>query len=189
VLLIKDTTKAANRKQCAGTADRPELCCVALQVLRASGMTFSATKCLVVLQGVQVAFLLLHDWIPLGRLTNLKAVQESDPRGKLILTTLLSALPFAAVFGASCAYWNAARWPMWLQMWLWYTYGAALAGMLWAWWIPYLLLPNPERARRHQVRFAGTPRFLPEHNGIAPDTLHVLYHSTIVATVVLLAKL
>jgi hypothetical protein len=37
------------------------------------------------------------------------------------------------------------------------------------------------------VRFAGTIKFLPEQNGIAPDTLHVLYHLCIVGTIVLLA--
>ncbi len=152
-------------------------------------MGLGVTRAIIVLQGVQVAFILLHDWVPLGRLSNLKTVQESDSRSKLIWTTLLSMLPFALVFGVSCAYWNAERWPMWLQMWLCWTYGLALAGLLWAWWIPYLLWPNPERAKRYQERFAGTPRFLPEHNGIAPDTLHVLYHTTVVATVVLLAML
>ena len=152
-------------------------------------MSLAVTRAIIVLQGVQTAFLLLHDWVPLGRLSNLKAVQETDSRSKLALTTLLSTLPFALVFGVSCAYWSATRWPMWLQTWLWWTYGIALAGVLWAWWIPYLVRPDPERAKRYQVRFAGTPRFLPEHNGIAPDTLHVLYHSTVVATLILLAML
>lgn len=136
-----------------------------------------------------MAFLLLHDWVPLGRLSNLKAVRESDPPGKLLLVTLLSALPFALVFGVTCAYWKAPRWPMWLKMWLWYTYGAALLGTIFAWWGPYLFWQSPERARRYQVRFAGTAKFLPERNGFAPDTLHVVYHLCIVATLVLLAML
>jgi hypothetical protein len=152
-------------------------------------MSLPVAKGLIVLQGVQVAFLLLHDWVPLGRLSNLEAVRGSDSRSRLFWTTVLSALPFAAVFGASCAYWSAPRWPMWLHMWLWYTYGAALAGLLWAWWIPYLLVPNPERAARYKVRFAGTMRFLPERNGISPDLLHVVYHATVIATVVLLWRL
>ena len=37
---------------------------------------------LLVLQGVQVLFLLLYDWVPLGGLTNLRAVQASDSRGR-----------------------------------------------------------------------------------------------------------
>jgi hypothetical protein len=73
---------------------------------------------LIALQGVQVAFLLLHDWVPLGRLSNLKAVREGDSTTKLFWTTVLSALPFALVFGVCCAHWREPRWPMWLHMWL-----------------------------------------------------------------------
>jgi len=144
---------------------------------------------LLALQGVQVAFLLLHDWVPLGRLSNLEAVRASDPPRKLLIVTLLSALPFALVFGVCCAYWNAPKWPMWLQMWLWYTYGFAVVGTVLAWWGPYLLWKSPERAERYKVRFAGTWKFLPEHHGISPDTLHVLYHLCVWATLVLLVNL
>ena len=144
---------------------------------------------LIVLQGVQVAFLLLHDWIPMGRLSNLGAVRGSDSRAKLLATTLLSALPFALVFAVSCVYWKAPQWPMWLQMWLWYTYGAALVGALYSWWGPYLFWRSPERVERYRVRFAGTLKFLPERNGIAPDTLHAVYHLCVAGTLVLLSRL
>ena len=102
-------------------------------------------------------------------------------------TTLLSALPFVAVFAVSCWYGRLETWPSWLYGWLWYSYGALFAGAVWAWWLPYLFLPNPERAARYKVRFADTMRFLPERNGIAPDTMHVLFHLCVVATLVLLA--
>jgi len=144
---------------------------------------------LLILQGIQLAFLLLHDWISLGRLTNLPAVHAADSRARLFWTTILSALPFAAVFIASCIYFPHPHWPMWLRMSLWYTYGFALLGAILAWWWPYLGPPNPERTARYTVRFAGTHRFLPERNGIAPDTLHVLFHATILATLILLALL
>ncbi|MGH7025445.1 MAG: hypothetical protein ACREEB_17905 [Caulobacteraceae bacterium] len=139
---------------------------------------------LIGLQGLQVAFLLLHDWIPLGRLSNLEAVRASDPAGKLLLVTVVSALPFAAVFAVSCAYWTGP-WPMWLRIWLTLTYIAAVFGAIQAWWGPYLLWGSPERARRYEVRFAGTLKFLPERHGIAPDVLHVAFHCCVLATVIL----
>ena len=141
---------------------------------------------LLALQGLQVAFLLLHDWVPLGRLSNLAAVRSTDSTARLFWTTILSALPFAAVFVVCCLHGTTFIWPMWLQTWLWYTCLFAIAGALIAWWIPYLLRPNPERAARYKVRFAGTVSFLPERNGIRPDALHVVYHVVLVATVVLL---
>jgi len=36
-------------------------------------MTFTKLA-LLVLQGLQVAFVLLHDWVPMGRLSNLAAL-------------------------------------------------------------------------------------------------------------------
>jgi len=148
-------------------------------------MTPSVQPALIALQAVQVAFLLLHDYVPLGRLSNREAARGIDSPARLFWTTVLSALPFLAVFAVCCVY-GRAPWPGWLHVWLWYSYLVLLAGALMAWWIPYLVHPDPERAARYKVRFAGTIKFLPEHNGITPDTLHVLFHCWIVATLVLL---
>ncbi len=144
---------------------------------------------LIALQCLQVAFLLLHDWVPLGRLTNLQAVRGLDSTAGLFWTTVFSALPFLLPLVFCCAYWLAPGWPMWLQMWLWWTYGLNLAAVLFAWWIPYLSPSDSARAARYRVRFAGTLTFLPQRHGFAPDALHTTYHLTIVATLLLLALL
>jgi hypothetical protein len=61
-------------------------------------------------------------------------------------------------------------------------------GQLNAWWIPYLIHPNPVRAERYRVLFAGTSSFLPERNGITPNTLHVFgLHIETLATIILLS--
>ena len=143
---------------------------------------------LIVLQALQLAFLLLHDWVPLGRLNNLAAVRASDPPAKLLQATLLSALPFALVFGVTCAY-GARPWPMWLQTWLLYTYLAAAAGAIIAWWGPYLFWRSPKREERYRIRFAGTLKLLPERHGISPDALHIGFHLCILATLVLILML
>ncbi len=148
-------------------------------------MTLAFRFGLLALLGLQVAFLLLHDWVPLGRLSNLSAVSASDSRSRLLWTTVLSALPFALVFGVSCAYCGVPHWPAWLKAWLLWTFGLSLASVVLAWWGPYLLWHSPKRAERYRVRFAGTMRFLPERHGFAPDTLHVLYHLCIVATLLM----
>ncbi len=143
---------------------------------------------LLALQAVQVAFLLLHDWVPLGRLTNLSAVRAADSRPRLLLVTFLSALPFMVLFALSCRYWNAPAWPSRLTTWLRYTYAVVLCGAFLAWWGPYLLWHSPERAARYRLRFAGTLKFLPERHGFAPDILHVCYHLCAVATLLLLSR-
>jgi hypothetical protein len=137
------------------------------------------------LQTYIVLFLLFHDWLPLGRLNNNAAKRREDPPLHLLFTTLLSALPAAIGLFYSARHF-ASPYPGWLVIYLWITYGIFVYGFVRAWWIPYLFVPNPERAARYDVIFAGTHSFLPRHNGIVPDTLHVSLHCAIVATLVIL---
>ena len=133
------------------------------------------------LQSFILIFLLLHDWIPLGRLNNVAAKQGQDTLTHQVVVTLLGAVPVGVGLFFTASHF-ARPYPHWLEMWLWITYGLLLLGMLRAWWIPYLVRPDPERAARYQVIFAGTHSFLPRRNGIAPDTLHVTLHLATVAT-------
>jgi hypothetical protein len=142
---------------------------------------------LIALQSVQVVFLLVHDWVPLGRLSNLAAVQSIDSKSRLLWTTFLSALPYAAGLAASIA--TFPRWPMWLSIWLEWMYTISIVAVLFAWWIPYLSPSDSPRAERYRTRFAGTLTFLPKRHGFAPDALHTMYHATVLATVFLLILL
>jgi hypothetical protein len=137
------------------------------------------------LQAAVVAFLLLHDWIPLGRLSNIAAIHNEDSLARRIFVTLLPALPAAIGLFYSAKYFGHA-YPDWLGMLLWITYGLFFFGLLRAWWIPYLLIPDPARAARYQIIFANTHTFLPKRNGMAPDTLHTLFHVVTLATVIAL---
>jgi hypothetical protein len=130
-------------------------------------------------------FIAVHDWVPLGKLNNLAGIRTADSRAKLLAVTAVSALPFAIGFAAS-AYYAGKGFPMWLMYLLWISYLAGFYGMLRAWWIPYLLIRDPVRAERYQARFANTHAFLPERNGIRPDTLHVCFHAVFIATLILL---
>jgi hypothetical protein len=137
------------------------------------------------LQGIVVAFLLFHDWIPMGRLSNIAAIHSEDSLPRRIFVTLLPAVPAAIGLLYSAKDFGRA-YPDWLEMLLWITYGLFVFGLLRAWWIPYLVVPDPARAARYQVIFANTHTFLPKRNGMAPDTLHTLFHAVTVATVVAL---
>jgi hypothetical protein len=137
------------------------------------------------LQSFVVVFLLFHDWIPLGRLNNLAAIRDQDTRLHRIFVTLLPGVPAAIGLFFSARHLRQS-YPDWLEMLLWITYGIFILGMLRAWWIPYLVLPDAERAARYQVIFAGTHSFLPRRNGMAPDTLHTVSHLVTLATLVAL---
>lgn len=73
----------------------------------------------------------------------------------------------------------------WAKPWAVVSDALVIVGVLKAWWIPHLFAPDPERAARHAVRFAGTHAFLPSRNGIRPDTLRVVFQAVAVATRVL----
>lgn len=141
---------------------------------------------LLALQCFEVLFLFLHDWIPLGTLNNLKGVSTADSLGKRVATTLTSASPFAFGLAASIFYFGK-HFPEWLFWWLWISYGILFWGILQAWWIPYLIHPERERAARYEVMFGQTHAFLPERNGIRVNTLHVIFHAATVALLIALA--
>ena len=140
------------------------------------------------LQCFHVLFLALHDWIPLRSLNDLKAVRMANSIQKLFIGTLISLTPFAIGLYASVVHFGRA-YPSWLVWWLWISYGFLFIGELQAWWVPYLLRSEPIRAARYQSMFGATHAFLPERNGIRPNTLHVILHLATLATLFVLAAL
>jgi hypothetical protein len=141
--------------------------------------------CLLALQTLQVLFLWLHDWLPLGRLNDVAAVKSQDTRMRLVTVTLIQSVPFTVPLVFSFIYFRRS-YPDWLVMWLEISYSLLLIGQLRAWWVPYLLRPEPERAARYRVMFGNTHSFLPARNGLVPNTAHILLHLATLFTLVLL---
>jgi hypothetical protein len=148
----------------------------------------SALIAFLVCQSLVVLFIALHDWVPLGRFSNLEGVRGADSTARLFFVTVLSTLPFAVGL-AGTAYFSASRFPHWLTWWLWITYAVGMYGLLRAWYWPYLFGGDPARVQRYQQRFANTHAFLPTLHGIRPDTLHVCFHVAYIAAFALLAVL
>jgi hypothetical protein len=149
-------------------------------------MSPAAEISLIVLQAVQVALLWTHDWIPLGKFNDVAAVRRQDTVTRLIAVTLIQSVPWTVGLVGSIRYWGAP-YPDWLGGWLRATYAILFIGEIYAWWIPYLLRVNPDRAARYRSLFGNTHTFLPLRNGIAPNTLHVLLHASTAATLMVLA--
>ena len=143
---------------------------------------------LLILQCFVVLFVSLHNWIPLGALNNVKGIRVALPTGKLFATTLLNFTPFAVGLAATAFYFGKPH-PGWVFWWLWITYGLACYGSFKAWWFPYLVRADPALVVRYKTMYAGTHSFLPEHNGIRPDTLHMMFDLVTVAILTDLAIL
>ena len=140
---------------------------------------------LLALQVFQVLFLWVHDWIPLGRLNDVAAVRKQDTLGRLVVVTLVQSLPFTIGLVYSALYFGQS-YPVWLDWWLWISYGGLFVGQLRAWWVPYLVKADPERAERYQRMFGNTHSFLPLRNGMVPNTAHILLHLATAATLLTL---
>ena len=140
---------------------------------------------LIFLQALQVAFLWLHDWVPLAPLNDVAAVRRENTTGSLVWTTVVQSMPFTLGLVFSIADLQSG-YPAWLWNWLWISYGVLFAGELRAWWVPYLVRPEPTRAARYQTMFGTTQAFLPERNGVIPNTLHSLLHMATLATLIVL---
>jgi hypothetical protein len=141
---------------------------------------------LTILQAVVVAFIAMHDWVPLGRLNDVAAVRAHETKRRLAIVTALSTLPFAVGLAGSVAS-LGSRFPDWLIVWLWASYGVAAYGMLRTWWAPYLLFEEPARAAKYATMHGRTHAFLPMHHGMRPNTLHVVFHIAVVVILALLA--
>jgi hypothetical protein len=52
---------------------------------------------LIALQVVQVIFLWIHDWIPLGRLNDVAAVRSQGTVRRLVIVTLVQCVPYTVI--------------------------------------------------------------------------------------------
>lgn len=138
------------------------------------------------LQAYQVAFLWLHDWVPLGRLNDVGAVRRQDSLAHLVIVTLIQSVPFTIGLYFSARYVHG-QFPGWLVAYLWVSYGLLFVGQLRAWWVPYVLRADPTRAERYRAMFGNTHAFLPVRNGMVPNTAHITLHVATLATLIVLA--
>ncbi len=146
-----------------------------------------AENIVLVLQAFQVAFLLLHDWTPFGRLNDVRALRRTDSLRKIAVATAINTVPFAVGLIFSVQHAHDRRWPHWVRTYLWISYGLLFIGELQAWWIPYLGKPQPTRAAHYRELFGNTHAFLPARNGITPNTLHTVLHATTLLTLIALS--
>jgi hypothetical protein len=143
------------------------------------------TGILIALQCFVVAFVGLHNWIPLGSLNDLKAVRAEFPGSKLFFTTLTNFIP--AAFGLACSVYFYRAFPGWLIWYLWIFYLLACGGSAYAWWIPYFSGVGTKRVEREQALYGKTHSFLPMRHGVRPNTLHVIFDLATLAILVALA--
>jgi hypothetical protein len=83
-----------------------------------------------------------------------KGVRIAFPTGKLFATPLINFTPMAVGLAATLFYFGRS-FPDWVFWWLWITYGLARYGLFKAWWMPYLLRPDPALVACYRTMYAG----------------------------------
>ncbi len=143
---------------------------------------------LIALQVFQLAFLSLHDWLPLGRLNDISAIRRTITPLQRLAGSLVPVIPVLIALTLSLKYFGSA-YPGWIKWWLRITFGLLFLGEVEAWWLPYLFGTTAKRVALYQALFARTHSFLRPRHGIVVNTLHVVLHaSTLAAVIVLLTK-
>ncbi|HUA08726.1 MAG TPA: hypothetical protein VMA98_05575 [Candidatus Acidoferrales bacterium] len=129
-----------------------------------------ARDLLLALQGLVVAILAVHDWLPLGRFNKTRTIRADRTLTQVLSVTAFQTVPFA--FGLICSsFFRYTPYPAWLYGWLWISYGALFLGQVQSWWIPFIMKPYWIARGRASV---------------TPNTLHLILHLATLATLVLL---
>lgn len=141
------------------------------------------------LQCFQVSILLLHDFLPVPPLNDLRAAHRAHGTVKIILGAILSSLLPGAGLALTWSL-HGSIYPLWLSLYLLGAYGFLFIGEIEAWWATYLFgYKSAERAPVYEAMYGRTARFLPKWHGVVPNALHVILHLATAATLVLLILL
>ncbi|SFA94787.1 hypothetical protein SAMN04488072_10485 [Lentibacillus halodurans] len=129
-------------------------------------------------------FMLMHDWVSLGSLNDVDAISSEKTTGELIQSILINAGQFLILMTITLIY-IGKRYPIWARLWLVIHLASILYGAIASWWLPYFFGASQEMAESYHIMFGNTHAFLPEMNGITPNTIHVIFHFTLLLTLVL----
>lgn len=143
--------------------------------IRASEKWFVAGLVLMLL------FVLTHDWVPLGNLNDLDGIRSEKTWDGLLLATVLNGLSFLIVLIITLTFLGKTC-PVWARLWLVIHLFCILYGALSAWWIPYFFGTTQELVQAYATMFGNTHAFLPVRNGIVPNTIHTMFHLTLLLT-------
>nr|WP_246187584.1 hypothetical protein [Ornithinibacillus caprae] len=130
-------------------------------------------------------FMIVQDWVPLGSLNDVQAIAEDRSFNELFLVTLIGVVQILLLMTFVVIF-IGKRYPIWIKLWLVIHQICIFAGVLIDWWIPYFFGYGAEqRVERYNQMFGDTHSFLPELNGIVPNTLHTMFHTTLLICIIL----
>ncbi len=129
--------------------------------------------------------MIVQDLVPLGPLNDIDAISADRSFNEILTVTLIGAVQILILLSIVLIF-IGKRYPIWIRLWLIIHQSFIFVGALLDWWIPYFFgYGAEERVDRYQQMFGDTHSFLPEINGIVPNTLHVIFHSLLLLCIIL----
>jgi len=136
---------------------------------------------------VHFLFLGLHDWIPLGRWTDLPALRsQRSLQARILASVIMAAIQGIALY----LNWSQSPHPSYgTRLFTLILYIAYIPGILRAWWVPYIFGVgiSEKFIADYKIMFGNTYTWLPERNGITVNALHTVFHLTVIIGLVIAA--
>jgi hypothetical protein len=132
-------------------------------------------------------FLGLHDWVPLGRWTDLPALRsQRSLKARILASVIMAAIQGIALY----LNWTQSPHPSYgTRLFTLILYAAYIPGILRAWWVPYLFGVgiSEKFIADYKIMFGNTYTWFPQRNGITVNALHTLFHISVVVELILAA--
>lgn len=142
-------------------------------------------KLLVLGYGIILLFMLTHDLVQIGTLNDIDALLQVKTFKQVIISTIINVTQIVLLLGLILIF-IGRKYPLWAKLWLVIHPSCIFIGALLLWWIPYFTgYKAAEKVESYQQMFGNTHTFLPVMNGIVPNTIHVIFHTTLLTCIVL----
>jgi|SRR5690625_4629135 len=130
-------------------------------------------------------FMIVQDLVPLGSLNDIEAIASVQSLNETIVTTLIGVVQIILILGGVLLF-IGKRYPFLVKIWLIVHPSCILLGAIISWWVPYFFgTGTEEKIERFNMMFGNTHSFLPVMNGIVPNTLHTVFHLTLLICIIL----
>lgn len=130
-------------------------------------------------------FMIVQDFVPLGSLNDIEAIKQEKTTNELILVTLIGVIQIV-LFIVLILLYIGKTYPLLIKIWLVIHPLCIFAGALMSWWIPYFTgIGAQEKVEGYTTMFGNTHAFLPIMNGIVPNTLHTIFHISLLFCILL----
>lgn len=127
-------------------------------------------------QSSLAVIMLLHDWVQLPPLTDIRALKHNHSLGVRLITTVINSMTVLVPLGITLWFFGASVVPLWAVRIIFWCYLGLTCGTIASWWIPYLFGSSAVH-RAGFAEYQGTHCFLPVRgNNVVPNTLHVILH-------------